>query len=92
LEVLTKTRYFNIGFSIFSNIKILLDINQNDIKNTRENCKIPKNIFEFFSFKKKTGPDLAQLFWAGLDPAHILWPGLSPAAWTGLMIQPMKYN
>jgi hypothetical protein len=32
LEVLTKIRYFNIGFYIFSNIKILLDINQNDKK------------------------------------------------------------
>jgi len=50
LEVLTKTKYFNIGFCIFSNIKILLDINQNDI-NTQENCKFSKNIFEFF-FKK----------------------------------------
>jgi len=47
-NVLTKTGYFNTECCIFSNIKILLDINQNDIKNTRENCKIPKNIFEFF--------------------------------------------
>jgi hypothetical protein len=73
-------------------IKIHTDINQHGVKITRENCKIPKNIFEFFFFKKKTGPDLAQPFWAGPDPAHILWAGLSPAAWTGLMIQPMKYN
>ena len=50
LEILTKTGYFNIEFCIFSNIKILLDINQNNIKNTRENIKIPKNIFEFFPF------------------------------------------
>jgi hypothetical protein len=89
LEVLTKTGYFNIRFCIFSNIKILLDINQNDIKNTRENCKIPKKIFLNF-FLKKTGPDLAQPFWAGPDPAHILWAGLSPAAWAGLMFQPQK--
>jgi hypothetical protein len=86
LKVLTKTRYFNIGFCIFSNIKILLDINQNDIQNTWENCKIPKNIFEFFLFffLKKIGPDLAQPFWAGPDSAQPR--GL------GLMIQPMKYN
>jgi len=45
---LTKTGYFNTECCIFSNIKILLDINQNNIKNTRENCKIPKTIFEFF--------------------------------------------
>jgi len=30
----TKTRYFNTECCIFSNMKILLDINQNDIKNT----------------------------------------------------------
>jgi hypothetical protein len=53
LEVLTKTGYFNIGFCIFSNIKIPLDINQNDIKNTRENCKIPKIFFNFLLTKKK---------------------------------------
>jgi len=46
LEVLMKTRYFNIGFCIFSNIKkILLDINQNDIKNTLETCKITNKYF-----------------------------------------------
>ena len=55
LEVLTKTGYFNIGFCIFSNIKIPLDINQNDIKNTRENCKIPKIFFNFLLTKKKMG-------------------------------------
>jgi hypothetical protein len=31
-------------------IKIHTDINQHGVKNTRENCKIPKNIFEFFPF------------------------------------------
>ena len=78
LEVLTKTGYFNIGFCIFSNIKILLDINQNDIKNTRKNCKNSKKIF----FNKKKN-------WAGPDPTHILWAGLSPAAWAGMMFQPI---
>ena len=89
LKVLTKTRYFNIGFCIFSNIKkILLDINQNDIK--RETCKITNKYFWIFLLtKKKTGPDLAQPSWAGSDLAHILWAGLSPAAWAGLMCQPV---
>jgi len=64
LEVLTKTKYFNIEFCIFSNIKILLDINQNDIKNTRENCKILKNIFDFF-FKKTN--------WARPGPTILGW-------------------
>ena len=90
LEVLTKTGYFNIGFCIFSNIKIPLDINQNDIKNTRENCKIPKIFFNFLLTKKKTGPDLAHPSWDGPDLAHILWAGLNPAAWAGLMFQPKK--
>jgi hypothetical protein len=41
LEVLTKTRYCHIGFCIFSNVKILPNIiNQNGIENMRENCKI----------------------------------------------------
>jgi hypothetical protein len=89
LKVLTKTRYFNIGFCIFSNIKkILLDINQNDIK--RETCKITNKYFWIFLLtKKKNGPDLTQPSWAGSDLAHILWAGLSPAAWAGLMCQPV---
>jgi hypothetical protein len=45
LEVLTKTEYCHIEFCIFSNIKILPDINQNEIKNMRENCKIMKKYF-----------------------------------------------
>ena len=76
-NVLTKIGYFNTECCIFSNIKILLDINQNDIKNTRENCKIPKNIFEFF-LKKKTGwtwPNhsglgLTRPIYCGLDSAQ----------------------
>jgi len=75
LEVLMKTGYFNIRFCIFSNIKILLDINQNDIKNTRENCKIPKkNIFEYFFKKNWAGPGPPILGWA--------WPGPYTVGWT----------
>ena len=44
LEVLMKTRYFNTGFCILFRDKIKTDIKQNYIENTRENCKIPKNI------------------------------------------------
>jgi len=83
-----KTKHFNIGFCIFSNIKVLPDISQNDIKIHWKIVKSQKNIFEF-SFNKKTGPDVAQPFWAGPDPAHILWAGLSQAAWAGLMFQPI---
>ena len=79
LEVLTKIGYFNIGFCIFSNIKILPDINQNDIKNTRENCKIPKKYFWFFLLQKKNWVEPSPPFWIGLDTAHILWAGLSQA-------------
>jgi hypothetical protein len=63
-NVLTKIGYFNTECCIFSNIKILLDINQNDIKNTRENCKIPKNIFEFLKKKNRAGPGPTILGWA----------------------------
>jgi len=76
-EVLTKTGYFNIRFCIFSNIKILLNINQNDIKNTRENCKIPKKYFLNFFLKKlgRTWPNhsglgLTRPIYCGLDSAQ----------------------
>ena len=60
LEVLTKTEYCHIGFCIFSNIKILPDINQNDIKNTRENYKKSEkyflNVFFFIPEVGQTRP------------------------------------
>jgi len=47
LEDLTKTGYFNTGF-VFLRCKILLDINQNNIKTTRKNYKTLKQIFLIF--------------------------------------------
>jgi len=66
LVVLTKTKYCHIGFCIFSNIKILPDINQNDI-----NCKILKKYFVnvFFFFIPKVG-------WT--RPKSVGWARLGP--------------
>jgi hypothetical protein len=60
LKVLMKTEYCHIRFCIFSNIKILPDINQNDIKNTRENYKNSEkyflNVFFFIPEVGQTRP------------------------------------
>jgi hypothetical protein len=61
----------------FYNIKILPDITQNDIKTTRENCKILKQIFLFFL----NGPDQAQMHRLGRTwPNYMGWAGLLGAA------------
>ena len=75
LEVLTKTGYFNTGF-VFLRHKILPDINQNDIKTTRENCKILKQIFLKIFLN---GLGQAQIHGLGrtwpnyMSPDHISW-------------------
>jgi len=65
----------------------LLNINQNDIKNTWENCKISKKYFLNFSFNKKnwekklgrTWPTV--LGWAGPGPYTVGWTQPSRVGW-----------
>jgi hypothetical protein len=62
LKVLMKTEYCHIRFCIFSNIKILPDINQNDIKIHRKITKFQKIFFKtFFLFYFGSGPNPAQI-------------------------------
>ena len=58
-----KTGYFNTECCIFSNIKILLDINQNDIKNTRKIVRFQKIFLNFFK-KNWAGPGPTIMGWA----------------------------
>jgi hypothetical protein len=82
----TKTRYFNTRFVFFfgNNKNKQTDIKQNDIKNTRKNCKIPKIFFLIFLLTKKknwVGPGPPILGWAWPCPYTVGWTQPSRVGW-----------